>query len=317
MFNSATLDVVIGLVLLYSLLAILASTINEFLASLAEWRSKNLEIGLRNLLDGNDAAGAALLDRFYEHPLIRGLHTRRFFAPGGPNSSKKPSYIPARLFVSALEDILLPTDRQAGPQTLQDLRASASALPPGDTRDALIALLDGAGGDLKKGREAIEHWFDDAMDRLSGWYKRQVQVIIFVISLATAFALNADTLTITNTLIHNPEIRAFVVARAEQVAVQTPGPNGETPEASFKEVQTALEDVGSLQLPLGWKNGWEDLRAVLPWTDLQAFVLKLVGILVTAVAMSFGSQFWFDLLNRLVGLRGAIKPKKADEATSP
>jgi len=36
-----------------------------------------------------------------------------------------------------------------------------------------------------------------------------------------------------------------------------------------------------------------------------AWFLKLVGWLITALAVSLGGPFWFDLLNRLVDLRGA------------
>ena len=33
-----------------------------------------------------------------------------------------------------------------------------------------------------------------------------------------------------------------------------------------------------------------------------------LGLLITAVALSFGATFWYDVLRRLVGLRGAARP---------
>src|SRR5690242_20658422 len=119
------LDVLIGLVLVYFLLAVFVSTINELVASFASWRAVNLEIGLRNLLDGQlfvsnepQRSGKALLDLFYAHPLIASLHTRRFFLPENGASAKRPTYIPAHLFRSALEDVLVPADPKAGPRSL-------------------------------------------------------------------------------------------------------------------------------------------------------------------------------------------------------
>ncbi|MEI9973771.1 MAG: hypothetical protein WDO73_17985 [Ignavibacteriota bacterium] len=49
------------------------------------------------------------------------------------------------------------------------------ALPPGDVKTALLALVSNVNGDLERAQHNIEHWFDDTMDRVSGWYKRTAQ----------------------------------------------------------------------------------------------------------------------------------------------
>jgi hypothetical protein len=36
--------------------------------------------------------------------------------------------------------------------------------------------------------------------------------------------------------------------------------------------------------------------------------VKILGLLVTVLAISLGAPFWFDLLNRLVNLRSTGKP---------
>lgn len=317
-FGSVALDVAIGLVLLYFLLAVLVSTLNEFVAAIADSRAKNLEIALRNLLDGNDHAGAALVTSFYNHPLICSLHTRRFFLAGPAGTGKKPSYIPARMFRTALEDTIFPADPMVGPRTIRGLKQSIGTLPPSPLRESLLALVNEGEADLEKTRAAIEHWFDDAMDRVSGWYKRQVGVILLVIALGAAFALNADTLAIATTLARNPEARAFAVATAEQLAKQTPLPTkapaaDETPAPpSLSKVQEALQGVAESQLPLGWHEG--DGAAIDPTKGhWDALLLKIVGCALTGVAVSFGAPFWFDLLNKLVSVRTAVKPKKSEE----
>jgi type IV secretory pathway VirB2 component (pilin) len=38
----------------------------------------------------------------------------------------------------------------------------------------------------------------------------------------------------------------------------------------------------------------------LPWRHFYA----ALGVIITGIAVSFGSSFWFALLQRLVGLRG-------------
>lgn len=57
------------------------------------------------------------------------------------------------------------------------------------------------------------------------------------------------------------------------------------------------------------------------FNDICRDPLSLLGIFVTALALSLGAQFWFDLLKKLVALRGSgAKPDEAASsmsATSP
>lgn len=64
-----------------------------------------------------------------------------------------------------------------------------------------------------------------------------------------------------------------------------------------------------LGLPLGWSN--EDL----PLDDWHALLLKILGWLLTALAICVGAPFWFDLLNRLANVRAVLKPEEDDKNT--
>lgn len=315
MFGSAALDVAISLALLYFLLAVLISGLNEFIAGAANARAKSLQIGIRRLLDGTvivDGTQQKLDLALYGHALIKSLHTRRWFLPGA--EPRKPSYIPGHVFRAALEDLLIPADPKAGPRSLRALREGVEKLPEGDAKKALRAIVAEANDDLDRARAGVERWFDDAMERVSGWYKRQVQVILFGIALGLALALNADTLTIANSLAHSPEARAFVVAAAEQVAKQTPPPGAEAGAPSFEKVRATLAQVEDLQIPLGWPTGWVEVGRLL--RDPGAGLVKLLGILVTAFAASLGAPFWFDLVNKFVSLRAAGQPPAKTEPES-
>src|SRR5208337_654121 len=76
MFGSVILDVAIGMAYIYLLLSLVASVINEALASLVQSRAANLQRGLRSLLSGDsiEAGGLSLVDNIYNHGLIRGLY---------------------------------------------------------------------------------------------------------------------------------------------------------------------------------------------------------------------------------------------------
>jgi hypothetical protein len=129
MFNSATIDVAIGLSFIFLLFSLLVSATCEMLAGFFKWRAANLWDGVEHLLQSEEAR-----DALYSHPLIRGL------APGpvpgarsgaaapastgavwsalpkrlvgalrlsqDANASHIPSYIPARSFALALIDVV-------------------------------------------------------------------------------------------------------------------------------------------------------------------------------------------------------------------
>lgn len=72
----------------------------------------------------------------------------------------------------------------------------------------------------------------------------------------------------------------------------------------------------SLGLPIGWNRGDYD-SSLGKGACAPAFWLKLFGLALTALALSFGATFWFDLLNQLVSLRATLKPAdkpKADDS---
>ncbi|MBS0196476.1 MAG: hypothetical protein JSR77_06940 [Planctomycetes bacterium] len=72
--------------------------------------------------------------------------------------------------------------------------------------------------------------------------------------------------------------------------------------------ESALKALWSSGLPLGWSdqrgaiNAWPWL-AGSGWEIFRAFCLKIVGLLATAMAVSFGAPFWFDLLAKFTNPR--------------
>jgi len=53
-------------------------------------------------------------------------------------------------------------------------------------KSALQTLFNDAGSDLQRFRKGVEGWFNSAMDRVSGWYKRRTHVIIFALGFVIA-----------------------------------------------------------------------------------------------------------------------------------
>jgi hypothetical protein len=320
MFGSGVLEVAIGLALVYLLLSLACTVINEWIAGLVGLRASNLEAGIRNLFkEGRLMEGKLLADAVYEHGLVQSLYRQDWLdkllhRPG------RPSYIPARVFATALLDILVPADANGSKsKDLVALRSVVGKLPASKARESLLALLGQVQGDISNARAMVEAWYDDAMDRVAGWYKRKCQIIVACLAVAVACISNTDSILVARTLWGNPALRASTVAAAQAYVGASPEPpragaQGLASSPSVQEQVTRVREINDrlqdLQLPLGWPGGEEngEHSRQFPSDGFHIF-FRLLGWFVTAVALSLGAPFWFDLLNKFMVVRSTIKPK--------
>src|SRR5690349_8362174 len=200
LFGSNILEVGIGMVFVYLLLSLLCSALGELIESFLRYRYKDLKKGIGKLLQD-----PALAQRILDHPLIKPL-------------GEKPSYIPARSFSLALWSLAtesLGSQSLSITQDIEEIRTAVSKVN-GDIGKSLLALIDEAKGDIDKARANIEQWFNDAMDRVSGWYKRRTHWILLAIGLIAAAILNIDTIAVTRSLWYNDTLRRSVANVAEK-----------------------------------------------------------------------------------------------------
>jgi hypothetical protein len=177
MNSNAVIDVGLGIVLMYLLLGLVCTMVNEFVASVLSLRAQTLAKGLEALIDNEQ-----LLRTFQAHGLIAGQSS-----PSGGD----PSYLAGKSVAAALLDSLSP-DRPI--VAVADVIEAANKLPTSNVKDAILLAATTAGNDIDKLRSQVAAWFDDSMDRLSGVYKRMLQWTSLAVGLALAIAVNADTL---------------------------------------------------------------------------------------------------------------------------
>jgi hypothetical protein len=193
------------------------------------------------------------------------------------------------------------------------------SLPDGSPlRSALLSMSVRAAGDRDELVAELARWYDAAMDRLSGRYKRRVQRILVGYGIVVTVLFNLDAVAMTEALWQNGTVRAAAVAAAqERAAAGTSAADGGSPagepgapvEAGGSTVVDAVDDVRAvvaLRLPFGWDGSParpDDPRAfALPHT-LGDALLRLLGWVVSALAVSLAAPFWFDLLGRVVNVR--------------
>lgn len=307
MTGSKIVDVAIALSFLYLLLSLVCSAINEIIAAVVGLRQRTLLRGIRRMLADSEPLRKAL----YEHPLIKSIHH------GALPWTSKPSYMPKDVFASALLDVLKDPDKfKIKEDQIKEVKQSVSALMAGTKLGEKLDTAWGKLGDeIAKERQAVGQWFDDAMDRVSGVYKRSAQVIILAVGLVIALAMNVDSVTVTRSLWTDGKLRESVAIEASKYVssdVQKAGSQASDFDAATKAANDKLAKANSklevLSLPLGWPDGnFLALRRDETWPG------KLLGLLITILAISLGAPFWFDTVSLFVNLRGAgKKPAPSD-----
>jgi hypothetical protein len=342
MFGSWVLDVAIGLVVVFILFATICATVREGLDAWFKTRAAFLERGIRELL--NDREGQGLSKDLYEHPLIFGLFSGEYKRgqqkrhPGAfDRGDNLPSYIPSKSFALALMDLVArgplvnthqngasPTLTSDAPLTLAGLRASAAGMDNNRVARAMVSAIDAAQGDLEQARRNIEQWFDSAMDRVSGWYRRKTNLVVFFIGIILAATFNIDTFAIANHLYRNQTAREQIVAHAERMlkeraeqtsltrtelvtqqapmmlTLEAPGSAGGTGALTSRKLSESPLFNDALSLPIGWTTLGD-------YSSPRVLSLMIAGWLMTALAATLGAPFWFDMLNKIMIVRSTVK----------
>lgn len=159
----------------------------------------------------------------------------------------------------------------------------------------------------------VANWFDQSMERASGVYRRNAKGVALLIGLLVALLINADTLHMMSRLSKDSLLRETIAQTANQT-VQTAtvqsnlSPEQATADASGAKLESVKNSVNKaldeIPLPIGWDtvNTQEQEIADRQWSI--PFLRRAIGWGVTGVALSMGASFWYDLLQRVIQVRG-------------
>jgi hypothetical protein len=287
--SSTMLELAISMIFLYLMLSAASSAIQEIIANWRRWRAKTLEKGIAGLFNED------FKDKLYQLPLIESLCS--------PNARgqliHKPSYIPSATFALAVLDLALKNNialpgSPAPPAAAPVPPPAANAAPPegaaaaaanslspesiAKTTQLLISLLLGA-QNVQEQRKRIEDWFNDSMDRVSGWYKRTSHAWLWIIGIVLCLIVNADSISLFKVFWNDPTLRAATVAAAdehvknapkEERTPAAPSASGSTAatggtaptqpansgDTAFKRLNDVRQELTKLNIPLGWC--WQD-----------------------------------------------------------
>ncbi len=309
----AILDVAIALVFVFGLFSVVVSALNEIWLSFMDKRADFLVEGLAELLQDprrtpvnhwnwfQKKKPSPAVAHLCEHGLINAL-----------SRTKKgiPSYIAVESFVPAMLDLIKPAD-PAIDRTLANFRESIDKIQNTQLKQSLTAILDGAGNDLHQFKAGICAWYDRTMDRVSGWYKRYVQMWLLYLALFLSISANVDTVHIVHELSLDPQLRAALVKEATAYSEKhaqeagAPAPSDASGLAQLlTKSQAKLATLYQLRLPIGW-DAQQRAYFYDQHTRWDHVLTAIVGWFITALAASLGAPFWFDLLQRFINIRAA------------
>jgi hypothetical protein len=362
MTNLIVLDVVIGLVFVYLLYSMLTTILQELLATWFSFRSKLLERAIFRMLEDGSlfdkrfSSFKALFKRpdhihhsksltgmFYNHPLVKYLGENKY--------NSKPSYITKETFSKVMIDLLRGDAINLGDdirpiidESINEGKLALSEIPIGkQTLRYIRSVWIDSQGDIDVFRKSLERWFDDTMERCSGWYKKYTQYILLILGLLIAIVFNVNTIEIIGKLEKDPALRESIVQQADAFTKAHPDLNQERvaslnanknyivaynkqDSVSLKNKLDSMarakndsllnrgkvltqradsllkEDIAKANGLLGTGIGSYSFK----WSEWTKIFSSISGWLITALALSLGAPFWFDLLNKLMKLRSSL-----------
>ncbi len=74
--------------------------------------------------------------------------------------------------------------------------------------------------ELELVRGNIEEWFNNAMDRLTGWYKRRCLITTLLVGTILAVIINIDSVNLVSRLWSEPDLRFAILNNIEGMLTQ-------------------------------------------------------------------------------------------------
>jgi hypothetical protein len=185
------------------------------------------------------------------------------------------------------------------------LRRVISDLPDADQKwansivDAGVHEIDIATYKIDRLRTSLEAWFDHAMDRAAGVYKRNALKVLAVIAVIITLASGADSVNFVSRLYVDSALRSQL---AQQAA----------PSSQQLDLSNAVKSLEPFATLFGYGDYPANNSGLPNW-----LLLKAAGEIITVFAILLGAPFWFDLLTKLVNMRGTgPKPASTTKSTS-
>jgi hypothetical protein len=159
--------------------------------------------------------------------------------------------------------------------------------------------------------DGLKDWNLALMDRLSLWYTKITHLRLFWLGLLIAVLINVDSIQLFSFFNQNPKARttlidyyhrdsAYLQSLTEQLD-SLPSEKADSVQRQFMKKMSTLADATGL--PIGFSHSIFQFNRHTKW---QEWLLKVLGLLISAFAASKGGPFWFDLLKKALSFKPRI-----------
>ena len=289
---SQVFEVAVGLVLVYYVLGSVISWVTKIIIEMKETRGKVLEEYLRKIA-GNKTVDLTKL------PQLRALQPIRYKTPfsvfRSETVAKKVEKIPAATLVDAFFDMSGLTGRPD--VDAAQLKELVSALPESEAKQAMLRWVDQGVTNINTLRTRVNSYFTGLLDQAADEFKAHARSMVISFSIILTLVLGTDSIQLARDLWTNAELRSLTAGQAQVVVQQG---------AETLDLQAIINMLNQLSLvKLGWWQMKDALPAGASILDWVGFIfLKLLGLSLTAAAVSQGSSFWYDLLKKMTNSSG-------------
>jgi hypothetical protein len=175
--------------------------------------------------------------------------------------------------------------------TGDELTSFVNQLPESEGKQALLKWIKQGVTDINALRGHANDYFSGILNQAAATFKSNARSIVIIFSMILVFALGTDTIQLVRDLWNNAELRSVATTEAT-LAAQSGNP---------LTVDDIIKSLSDTTMRIAW---WQ-IGDTFPAQDagLQVWfvfiILKIIGLSMTALAVSQGSSFWYDLLKKL------------------
>ncbi|MEB3279673.1 MAG: hypothetical protein VKK42_12235, partial [Lyngbya sp.] len=166
-------------------------------------------------------------------------------------------------------------------------------------------------------QQEIETWYQNSTEYASRLSQKKAIILSRVVALLLVIMFNIDTINIVDHL-SKSEVLSSTFSSTIMGVIQSSdrsdycSENDETldfktcMEGIEDEVKTILDRVDNLPIGWNWSDPWKE-----QFTPLNSgnVINALTGWMISAIAISMGAPFWFDILKKLTRIKSENSSK--------
>ncbi len=284
---SQALEVVIGLIFVYYVLGSMVSLITQWINESLETRGKALERYLIKIIGDKKLGDLISLPQLQA---LRPIRYKSFLSVfRSSTEAKKIEKIPVTTLVDAYFDIVgLTANKEVNLLQLAEL---VDKLPDSEGKQAFIQWINQGVTNIEELRKRTTDYFCGLLDQAAATFTSNARSFVIILSIGVTILFGTDSIQLAKTLWSNAELRALAAAKAEIVVQQ---------EGTDASVDDLIKELGDLTIKIGWWQSERPVAGADAMTWVTFILLKVLGLGITAAAVSQGSSFWYDLLKKIV-----------------